>query len=345
MEKVGDFTEGQLIQQIIAIIGQWGNDLMSGSDDAVAIPGSPNPNHALVINTDMLVGSTDIPQQMTLFQAARKAVVMACSDVLVKGAVPQWATVSLGVPATLPLKSDHGFNGLIRGLKEGFDHFGVEYLGGDLSQTQDIIINITCMGYLERDRIIHRSGAQPGDLIYTSGEYGLTGLGFHFMLNSAVKMPPNFDFKACEQAVLNPITPLGLGPALAAQRIVQASADSSDGLIKTLAEIANASHVGILIDWVKIPIHPSVTEFAKLTGEDIKDFVLSGGEEFHHIFIVPPEHQGIVEKQFSNQLKQIGIIVEKSEGFQVRLTKNSYLPFSNIKSGYDHFTFAINNKK
>jgi thiamine-monophosphate kinase len=345
MDKVGDLSEGQLIHQIIAILGQWGNEIMEGSDDAVAIPGSPTPNHALVVNSDMLVSTTDIPPQMTLFQAARKAVIMACSDVLVKGAIPQWAVVSLGVPASLPMKTDQGFLGMIRGLKEGFEHCDVAYLGGDLSQTLEIVINITCMGYLERERIIHRSGAHPGDLIYTSGEYGLTGLGFHFMLNSAVKVPHNFDFKACEQAVLNPTTPLSLGPDLALQGVAHASADSSDGLVKTLAEIAHASHVGILIEWMKIPIHPSVTVYAQLTGEDIKDFVLSGGEEFHHIFIVPPEHQRIVEMQFSSQLKQIGLIVEKTEGFQVRLTKNSYVPFSNIKSGYDHFTLAINNKK
>ena len=40
---------------------------------------------AMVVNVDMLVFSTDVPPGMTHQQAARKAVVMACSDVFVKG--------------------------------------------------------------------------------------------------------------------------------------------------------------------------------------------------------------------------------------------------------------------
>ncbi len=80
---VSDIGERGLIQIISEILGGLGNDILSGEDDAVAIE-LKDPS-ILVINTDMLVSTTDVPPQMTLFQAARKAVVMTVSDVLVKG--------------------------------------------------------------------------------------------------------------------------------------------------------------------------------------------------------------------------------------------------------------------
>jgi thiamine-monophosphate kinase len=45
-------------------------------------------NSMAILKTDMLVASTDVPPGMSLFQAARKALVMNISDFASKGVMP-----------------------------------------------------------------------------------------------------------------------------------------------------------------------------------------------------------------------------------------------------------------
>src|SRR4030066_410446 len=68
-------------------------------DDVAAV--NLNGEVVGVLKTDMLVGKTDVPKGMSLWQAARKAVVMNVSDFAAKGVEPKAALVSLGVPRGL----------------------------------------------------------------------------------------------------------------------------------------------------------------------------------------------------------------------------------------------------
>ena len=56
------------------------------------------------LKTDMLVGKTDVPDAMSLRQAARKAGVMNVSDFAAKGAEPSAALVSLALLRTFSTK-------------------------------------------------------------------------------------------------------------------------------------------------------------------------------------------------------------------------------------------------
>ncbi|MDR0797358.1 MAG: thiamine-phosphate kinase, partial [Nitrososphaerota archaeon] len=51
-----------------------------------------------VLKTDMLVAKTDVPAKMSLYNAARKAIVMSVSDFASKGVQPVAALVALGLP-------------------------------------------------------------------------------------------------------------------------------------------------------------------------------------------------------------------------------------------------------
>ena len=52
----------------------------------------------IVIKSDMLVASTDIPPGMEAWQVARKSVVSCISDLAAKGVRPYAAVISLGIP-------------------------------------------------------------------------------------------------------------------------------------------------------------------------------------------------------------------------------------------------------
>ena len=76
----------------------------------------------------MLVGKTDVPPNMSLWQAARKAVVMNISDFVFKGVQPTAALVSLGVPRDVMRKD---IEEIARGLNAGAREYGAYVIGGD----------------------------------------------------------------------------------------------------------------------------------------------------------------------------------------------------------------------
>src|SRR6267378_8593470 len=82
-------------------------------DDVSAIPLSAKT--WIIVKTDMLVGSTDIPPGMTVQEAARKAAVATVSDFAAKGVRPRALMVSLGLPAPAKKKT---VRDLARGLAQ-----------------------------------------------------------------------------------------------------------------------------------------------------------------------------------------------------------------------------------
>jgi thiamine monophosphate kinase len=68
-------------------------------DDVAAVPLKTGEGEVAVLKTDMLVAKTDVPVGMTLWQAARKAIVAPVSDFAAKGAVPVAVQVAVGFPS------------------------------------------------------------------------------------------------------------------------------------------------------------------------------------------------------------------------------------------------------
>jgi len=334
-KTVSDIGERGLIQIISEILGGLGNDILSGEDDAVAIK-LKDPS-TLVINTDMLVSTTDVPPQMTLYQAARKAVVMTVSDVLVKGAIPKWAVVALGLPENLAIEGDQGFRGLIEGLKAGFHAYGIEYLGGDLNETKETVISCTIFGEAPNG-VISRSDAQPGDIIICTGEMGKTGCGFSILLDD--KDPDEVSEIQKRQfidSVLNPTTPIEYGKILLEKKWVTASCDSSDGISTTIKEICKASQVGAKIYWNMLPIAKCVEDCSSKMKIDPVELVFNAGEEFIHIYTIPKEKFEECTDFFSsknNPFHQIGEITDSPN--EILLEKDGIIIDISNDSGYEH---------
>jgi thiamine-monophosphate kinase len=334
MQTVSDVGERGLIKIISEILGGLGNEILSGEDDAVAFR-MDNPS-TIVVNTDMLVSTTDVPPQMTLFQAARKTVVMTVSDVFVKGAIPKWAVISLGIPNNLPLIGDRGFKGMIKGLKMGFSQFGIQYLGGDLNETQEVVISCTIFGDAPYG-VISRSGAKPGDIIVSSGEMGKTGCGFSIIIeNKDSKLITKNQKKSYLESVLNPQTP-NIALEMVKNKWATASCDSSDGILTTIQEICKGSNVGAQIDWDSLPIAEGVLNFSKETGKNIIDLVFRAGEEFIHIFTIPQNiWKTINSTKLGRKLIAFGKIIDKNG--EILLIKDRKEINLAEFSGYEHLS-------
>src|SRR5437899_9539822 len=138
MDKTG-LTEREIIGTFKRRFDSGTKLPLGFDDDVAAFPMSQG--RLVVLKTDMLVGSTDVPRGMSLGQAARKAVVATVSDFAAKGVQPRGLLVSLGMPPPVRLSS---VMVIASRLKRGASEYGCRILGGDTIETDDIAIE--CIG-------------------------------------------------------------------------------------------------------------------------------------------------------------------------------------------------------
>jgi len=253
-----------------------------------------------VLKTDMLVGKTDVPLGMSLWQAARKAVVMNISDFAAKGVKPTAILASIGVPRG---HTEKDIRQIGKGLNVGAREYDAYVLGGDTNEASDLVISCSLLGICEKQHLMRRSGARPGDIVAVTGFFGKTALGLKILLE-ALSAPPKIR-KEFGDAVLMPQAKLKEGLALAKTKAVTASIDSSDGLAWSLHEISRASKVGFVID--HLPVAREVREFAKIHGLDSVELGLYGGEEYELLVTVKPRLWEVAKRA-----------VERVDGFLIK---------------------------
>ena len=270
-------NELDIIKIIIETIGQPKPSFSRIGDDVAYLP---TKKGKVVIKSDMLVEKTDVPKGMNLFQVARKSIVMCVSDFAAQGVNPTASLISLGVPRGV---QEFDIVELARGLKEAKEEFQIEILGGDTNEADCFIIDCCMIGFT--DKIIERRGAKPGDIVVTSGFFGYSSCGLRIMLDG-LKADPEFKKKAISAIVL-PMPKLKLGVALAKNKIISSSIDSSDGLALSLHELAKHSKVGIEID--ELPTTEEVSTFSDINNLSLEDLVLYGGEEYEIVATIPKD--------------------------------------------------------
>jgi thiamine-monophosphate kinase len=234
---------------------------------------------AAVLKTDTLVGKFDIPPGMTYFQAARKAVVMNISDFSAKGVQPKVLLASIGLP---PDFTESAVNDIANGLNSGCREYGAYLIGGDTSQTSDFIITCMVFGTAKTKNIVPRGGSIPGDILAVTGSFGKTASGLRLLLND-LRTPTALRRRLLE-SVYMPKARFKEGLALAGERLITASIDSSDGLAISLHEMRKMSGKGFEI--TKLPIDKDAHDFARLHNLDIRELALYGGEEYELVVTI-----------------------------------------------------------
>ncbi len=332
---LSDLGERALIKIIENIIYEsTGKELIQDDSFFYALPPNINENVMAVFNSDMLVSTTDIPNQMTCYQMGWKAVIMNISDLIVKNVKPRAIIISLGLPRDLRI--DH-FEKIIKGIVDCSIKYDVDYIGGDLNETKEIIINPTVYGYQEKSRIIFRKGAREGEMLVANGQFGLTGVGFDILLNKKGNLMQFPSYQKSIMSVLEPGDFKGEAFILGGGDLVSASIDSSDGLLKSLTElISSNSNIGFEIFFNEELIDKEAMQYSKEFHVSLKNLVLNAGEEFIHLFTISQEdfHKAS-EKMREKDMKlyQIGRVISEEK---IYLLENNQKV--EIKTnGFQHF--------
>ena len=251
------------------------NLVLPPPDDASAV--RLKDGSFLVLKTDMFVRRTDAPRGMKHRQMGVKALAMNISDLAAKGAAPRAFLFSLGVPKSY--RADK-LEELIAGLDSASVDYSVPILGGDVGESRDLIVAGFAVGCAKK--LVKRSGAEPGDIVAVTGEFGDTAAAFKILLER-MAAPAALKRAVCN-SVYSPKARLAVGLAVADSSAATSSMDSSDGLAFTLNGLAQSSNVGFIIE--SLPISAHAAKFAGIHGLDPCDLALFGGEEYEIVYTI-----------------------------------------------------------
>src|ERR1700694_1322565 len=148
-------------------------------DDAAVLQA---PGDDIVVTTDAIVEGVHFLSDDPPDTVARKALRVNLSDLAAKGATP------VGFVLTLALRAaeDAWLTLFARGLGEDGGLFGCPLLGGDTVSTPGpLMISITAFGRVPPGKMVHRSGAKPGDRVMVTGTVGDAVLGLDILRGGA----------------------------------------------------------------------------------------------------------------------------------------------------------------
>jgi thiamine-monophosphate kinase len=314
-QRCTELGERALIRRIADLLGVEEKD-----DCAILDQGE----RWLVWTTDMLHRETDFPQVATPWQMGWMTAAVNLSDLAAMGAQPLGLLVAAGFPPQTEVKF---VDQLFSGLRACAQAHETEVLGGDLDSHQELTLVGSALGWVEKELILRREGARPGDLLCTTGSLGSAGAGLKMALAESEKseMEPEREHPLVRK-LLEPEPRLQEGRALARSRGVTSMMDNSDGLALSLYDLAEASQVGFLVREELIPIDPLVVEVAGSEKEAL-GLALHAGGDFELVFTVRPDRLEAAREACNFTV--IGSVVEsgvwiKSEGVRRPLEARGY---------------------
>ncbi|PSP39403.1 thiamine-phosphate kinase [Halobacteriales archaeon QH_7_65_31] len=241
-----------------AALGLVGDALPAAGDDC-AVVGST------VVTTDMLHETTDFPPGTTRYTAGWRAVGASLSDVAAMGADATAAVAVYGAPSF----EEDELEAFLRGARAVCETVDARYVGGDLDGHKEFTVATTALG--ETDAPVKRTGAAPGEAVCVTGKVGRSAGGFRLFEGDPERANRLFRFE----------------PRVATGRAVaphaSAMMDSSDGVARSLHQLAEASDCGFAVEYDRLPVHESVATVAD-DAADERELAVHFGEDFELVF-------------------------------------------------------------
>ena len=330
--KVRDLGEFGLIELLTQIANEEGVGYLSRPELLIGI----GDDTAAWENKSLIqLGTTDILIQGIHFrldliswrELGWKSLAVNISDIAAMGGMPTYALISLGLPSDTEVEQ---VAELYKGMAEIARRFKMAIVGGDISEAPLLIISPSVIGNVERDKLLLRSGANPGDRIAVTGYLGLSAAGLK-MLKEGLK----FDSEVASllgNAHLRPM-PRVVEAQILVQQGIKTAIDISDGLVSDLTHICKLSNVGAKV-WLKeIPLHPLTKAVFK---EEALNLALSGGEDYELLFTGREESIKKAKESISLPVTIIGEITQDKPGKVILLDEHG----KEVKweeGGWEHF--------
>lgn len=307
----------------------WREMLLGIGDDAAAWQ---SDNGIQLATTDTLVQGVHFDLgAITWEELGWKALAVNLSDIAAMGGIPNYALLSLALPAELKVKDVSDF---INSITHMATEFGVAIVGGNVAVAPNIVITVTIIGCSKGKTMLERSTASPGEQIAVTGYLGLSAAGLEMLKGKTIS-----DLRASKilrQAHCKPMPRVKEGQILIEQG-VRTAIDISDGLLADLDHICESSKVNAKINIEQVPVHPVVT----VHFPNSQDLALSGGEDYELLFTADQATVARAKQALSCPVTVIGDITEEQLPTRVLVldSKATIIPYK--KRGWNHFKNAV----
>jgi len=279
--------------------------LIAGGDDCASV--SVPENKQLLVTTDTLISGVHFPVETTPQDIAYKSIMVNLSDLAAMGATPAWMTLAISLPEV----DEDWLCKFSNTLSELLKRFNVSLIGGDTTKGA-LSITVQALGLCDKDKLLRRDQAKPGDKIYVTGDIGDAAIGLLALSNGL------------EDEKLQPcITRLNRPEArvMFAEELVSYSdcaIDVSDGLVADLGHIISASFCGARVFLSRIPLSSASRYYFKKYNNGIIDWslLLTRGDDYELCFTVRVDNESIVNdlaRKHELKISCIGEIIEKNE--------------------------------
>ncbi|MDD5129639.1 MAG: thiamine-phosphate kinase [Candidatus Omnitrophica bacterium] len=297
--RISDLGEFELIKRFRKKI-RLNSSVVEGSGDDCAVLKFNKDSYQL-FTCDMIVEGVDFYKTDNFSLVGGKALAISISDIAACGGVPKHAVVALGLPKNMQVNQ---VDLLAKGLFEMAKRFDINIVGGDISASHKLVIDVSVLGEVGKNELCLRRGAKTGDIIMVTGEFGGSIKGKHLKfiprLKEARFLVGNFK--------------------------INSMIDVSDGLVQDLGHILEQSSAGAVLYESLIPL----SKQAKNSQE-----ALCSGEEFELLFTASRDQASKIIKNTKYRFKVIGEIMPASFGLRLINYKNRY---ARLKlKGYRHF--------
>jgi len=256
-------------------------DLLPGAGDDAAVVDD------LVVTTDMLHAETDFPDGTTRYTAGWRAVGASLSDVAAMGGEALAAVAAYGAP---DLEWDE-VAAFVDGASDVCEAVDTSYVGGDLDRHGEFTAATAAIG--RTDAPVARRGASQGEAVCVTGTLGRSGAALRlFEAGDSERANDLFRFQPRVAA----------GRALAPH--ATAMMDSSDGLARSLHQLAAASGCGFAVE-TPLPVDGAVDRVAP---DDRLELGAFFGEDFELVCTLPGDTLGRAREAVPCALTRIGTV-------------------------------------
>lgn len=297
INRIGEFG---LIDKIKKIV-KTDKRLIRGIGDDCAVAEFDRDKYMLM-TCDMLVEGVDFYRKDDPYLVGAKSLAVSISDIAANGGWPAYALICLGLPGNIDLSYARQ---LYRGMSFWAEKYKINIAGGDISKADKITLSVSLTGFVEKRRLILRSGARAGDIIFMSGKLG-----------SAILDKRRLHVKPRLQEARY----------LAEHYRINSMIDISDGLPQDLHHITSESKVGAVIFQELVPFYREGKSFLH---------TVSLGEDFELLFTMSVSEAKKLASDDIETYCPIGEITDRKYG--VRLIDGNHKEKPLKASGFRHF--------
>lgn len=306
-------------------------------DDAAAIDTGMD---YLLVSTDMLVEGIHFDLGYTpIRHLGYKAVAVNVSDIAAMNGKATQITVSIALSNRFSVEA---VDALYDGIRSACDNYQIDLVGGDTtSSASGLIISVTAIGRVAKDKIAYRSGARENDIICVTGDLGGAFMGLQVLEREKQvfladpNMQPRlekYDYIVGRQ--LKPEARTEIIYDLEEFGVVPTSMiDISDGLASELFHISKESRLGVRIYEDKIPIDQLTYETAVEFNLDPVTCALNGGEDYELLFTIDKADQAKIKNH--PDVHMIGYVHNRPDQNVMVTKQGSIVPLR--AQGWDHF--------